>query len=116
MILIVMVIIIIIMLDLTRGGQDDEDPELLGYTEELLALTAQEGGEQQNYRGSFEDDLGDIHDWQNDVLTQRYLCRLLYLHYKQTVREGEELLGVASLPWLKSYVLQGYIGIFKTTP
>ena len=75
----------VVNLGLHRGN-DEEDPELVQHTDELLALTAQEGGDQQNYRGSFEDDLGDIHDWQNDVLTQRYLCRLLYLHYKQTVK------------------------------
>ncbi len=74
---------------LTRA-HDDEDPELSRHTEELLSLTTQEGGDQQNYRGSFEDDLGDIHEWQNDVLTQQYLCRLLYLHYNQAVRRDTE--------------------------
>ena len=39
-------------------GHDDEDPELQQHTEELLSLTTQEGGDQQNYRGSFEDPWG----------------------------------------------------------
>ncbi len=73
--------------------------ELVKYTNELLALMKQEGGEDPaSYRGSFEDPYGDIHDWQTDVVTQHYLCRQLYLHYNQQVRGvvgggGDALMG-----------------------
>ena len=49
-----------------------------------MALVAQEGGVNL-YRGSFEDEFGEIHDWQNDLVTHHYLCRQLYLHYNQQV-------------------------------
>ena len=78
----------VVLLDLSRGSEE-EDPDLIKNTNELLSLTEQEGGDKQNYRGSFEDLLGDIHDWQNDVVTHHYLCRQLYLHYNQNVRQGE---------------------------
>ena len=61
--------------------------EFTKYTNELLSLVQQEGGDNPTfYKGSFEDQYGDIHDWQTGVVTQHYLCRQLYLHYNQTVR------------------------------
>lgn len=67
-------------------GQDEtgDDLELSKYTNELMALVAQEGGVNL-YRGSFEDEFGEIHDWQSDLVTHHYLCRQLYLHYNQQV-------------------------------
>lgn len=69
------------------GGHDEglDDTEQTKYTNELLELMALEGGDNL-YRGSFEDQYGDIHDWQSGVITHHYLCRQLYLHYNQQVR------------------------------
>ena len=64
-----------------------EEVELAQHTKELLMMVEQEGGENL-YRGAFEDQYGDTHDWQTDVVTHHYLCRLLYLHYNQQVRGG----------------------------
>lgn len=62
-----------------------EDLEITRYTNELLALADMEGPGENLYRGSFEDEYGDTHDWQIDVVTHHYLCRQLYLHYNYHV-------------------------------
>ena len=71
------------------GPQEDEQyPEDDKYTNELLNLVKQEGGENpafENYNSNFEDQYGDLHDWQSGTATQHYLCRQLYLHYTQQV-------------------------------
>ena len=75
-----------------------DDLELTKYTNELLSLVEQEGGDNPTfYRGSFEDQYGDIHDWQTGVVTHHYLCRQLYLHYNQQVRERKRTADHASL-------------------
>ena len=64
-----------------------EDVELTRHTQELLLLVELEGAVNLN-KGPFEDEHGDIHDWQADLITHHYLCRQLYLHYNQHVRGG----------------------------
>lgn len=34
----------------------------------------------------FEDQYGEVHDWNNDSNICHFLCRQLYLHYTQYVR------------------------------
>ena len=53
-------------------------------------LLKQEGGDNpvfDSYRSKFEDQYGDLHDWQASTSTHLYLCRQLYLHYTQVVRQ-----------------------------
>ena len=49
----------------------------------LVELLKEEGWETE---GVFEDEYGDVHDWNNGVSVQHFLCRCLYLHYTQHVR------------------------------
>lgn len=90
--IVAVMIAVMVVTPLDPGRSEEEDPDLIKNTNELLALTEQEGGDKQSYRGSFEDHLGDIHDWQNDVVTHHYLCRQLYLHYNQSVRGGGDVM------------------------
>lgn len=70
------------------SGAQEIDPDDAKYKSELWTLMQQEGGENpefDSYRTTFVDQYGDYHDWQEDTITQHYLCRQLYLHYKQQV-------------------------------
>ena len=71
-------------------GQEEalDDIELSRHTHELLELVELEGGVNLTLKGSFEDEYGEIHDWNSDVVTHHYLCRQLYLHYILHVRGG----------------------------
>ena len=67
------------------------DPEEEKYSNELLMLVKQEGGDNpvfESYRSKFEDQYGDLHDWQASTTTHLYLCRELYRHYTQVVRQN----------------------------
>ena len=67
------------------------DPEEEKYSNELLMLVKQEGGDNpvfDSYRSKFEDQYGDLHDWQASTTTHLYLCRELYRHYTQVVRQN----------------------------
>ena len=48
----------------------------------LVELLKEEGWETE---GVFEDEYGDVHDWNTDTNVQHFLCRCLYLHYTQHV-------------------------------
>lgn len=39
----------------------------------------------ESYKSKFEDEYGDLHDWQGGTPIQHYLCRQLYTHYTQHV-------------------------------
>lgn len=74
------------------GAQEDEiDPEEEENSNELLWLLKQEGGDNpvfESYKSKFEDEYGDLHDWQGGTPIQHYLCRQLYTHYTQHVQEA----------------------------
>ena len=75
--------------DLCAGDEGVFDPGEDRNNSELLSLLKQESGENpvfEGYRVSFEDQYGDLHDWQSGVTTQLYLCRQLYIHYNSQVR------------------------------
>ena len=73
------------------GRRDGENEDLANenkYRGDLLALLQKEGGENSvfaTYCSTFEDNYGDRYDWEDDSVTQHYLCRLLYTHYNYHV-------------------------------
>ena len=78
---------------LGSGGRRDGDNEDLAnenkYKGDRLALLQKEGGENSvfgTFCSTFEDNFGDRYDWEDDSITQHYLCRLLYTHYNHHVR------------------------------
>ena len=80
--------------DPTGQQELEEDPEEDKYSNELLMLIKQEGGDNpvfDSYMSKFEDQYGDLHDWQTGTTTHHYLCRELYLHYTQAVRPATVL-------------------------
>ena len=74
------------------AGAEDEikDEEEANYQKELLQLIERESDSRNDFfcsKSSFKDEYGDWHDWQTDATVQHYLCRQLYLHYTQHVRD-----------------------------
>ncbi|KAL5483924.1 hypothetical protein EMCRGX_G020344 [Ephydatia muelleri] len=61
----------------------------------LVELLKEEGWETE---GVFEDEYGEIHDWNMDTNVQHFLCRCLYLHYTQHEQEELAIDWVENLP------------------
>lgn len=74
-----------------RGHRNEGDSVNDKYNMELLAVLKQESKENpefQTYCSAFEDPYGDQYDWEEDTVTQRYVCWMLDTHYNQQVSIG----------------------------
>ncbi len=68
--------------------EDDTDPDEEKYNKILIDLIKQEGGDNpvfDSYESKFEDQYGDLHEWQSGSTVRHYLCRQLFIHYTQQV-------------------------------
>jgi hypothetical protein len=68
-----------------RGHRNDENDK---YNRELLAILKQESKQNpefETYCSAFEDPYGDQYDWEEDTITQRYICWMVNAHYNQQV-------------------------------
>lgn len=55
---------------------------------ELVAILKQESKQNpefETYCSAFEDLYGDQYDWEEDTITQRYICWMVNAHYNQQV-------------------------------
>ncbi|XP_065829950.1 TBC1 domain family member 2B-like [Oscarella lobularis] len=79
-----------------RGGNDEEDIANDKGCQCLLLLLKDAHRESPKYvpvfencRGFHVDEYGYVHNWQNEVGMQHYLCGVLMQHYKQALQEGD---------------------------
>ena len=71
-----------------RGHRNEGDSVNDKYNMELLAMLKQESKDNpefETYCSSFEDLYGDQYDWDEDTVTQHYLCWMLDSYYNQQV-------------------------------
>lgn len=54
----------------------------------MLKQESKENPEFETYCSAFEDPYGDQYDWEEDTVTQRYICWMLDAHYNQQVSIG----------------------------
>ena len=71
-----------------RGRRNEGDSVYDKHNMELLAILKQESKhnpELETYCSAFEDPYGDQYDWDEDPVTQHYVCWMLNAHYNQQV-------------------------------
>ena len=79
---------LILLIVANRGHRNEGDSVNDKYNMELLAILKQESKQNpefETYCSAFEDPYGDQYDWEEDIVTQRYVCWMLNTHYNQQV-------------------------------